>query len=81
MEVTRVVAGHAIKDATHAVVDWEYQTNFLNPFSWRIVESPRIFLEYVKVYSIEDQKELKLCAENGAPIIAGSPIQLKNIFC
>ncbi|KAL5277864.1 PNLIP family protein [Megaselia abdita] len=80
-EEVRVVAGNAIKDATHAMVDWEYQTNILNPFSWRIVESPRIFLEYIRVYSIEDQKELKLCPQDGAPVIAGNPIELRSTYC
>lgn len=79
--MTRVVAGNSIHDATHATVGWEYQTNILNPLSWRIVESPRIFLEYVRIYSIEDQKELKLCPKGGAPIVSGSPIELRSTYC
>lgn len=34
------------------VLDWDYQSSVVNPFSWRIV-APRVYIEYIKVESLD----------------------------
>lgn len=47
----------AVKSTGHpplsAIVEWKYETNLFNPFSWRLVKSPSIYIEYLKISSLE----------------------------
>lgn len=34
------------------ILDWDYQSSVVNPFSWRIV-APRVYIEYIRVESLD----------------------------
>lgn len=44
------VTEHGIPDAV--VLDWDYQSSVVNPFSWRIV-APRVYIEYIRIESLD----------------------------
>lgn len=47
-----VVSGIETGIPKSATLHWDYKTNFLNPLTWR-VKSPRIYIKYIEVESLE----------------------------
>lgn len=45
----------------YATLNWEYRTNPLNPLTWRILSSPRVYIDAVIVESLEHQSRLNNC--------------------
>lgn len=76
LEYTAMVPGRDLNHPTYAAVFWEYQTNLLNPLTWRILSSPRIYLDYIVIESMEKDLRLKLCPRRNAAVLSGS----ENIF-
>jgi len=48
-----VIFGHDIGIPKYATLHWEYKTNPLNPLTWRIVSSPRVYIEYITIQTLE----------------------------
>lgn len=48
-----VVIGKNVGLPDFAIVDWEYNQNILNPLTWRILATPRIYLDEIKVESLD----------------------------
>ncbi|XP_030380899.1 pancreatic triacylglycerol lipase [Scaptodrosophila lebanonensis] len=81
-EYTSLVPGKDLRDPGYATVFWEYQTNFLNPLTWRILSSPRIYLEYILIESLEsDETYLKLCPLRESAILSGTENVLHTRYC
>ncbi|XP_017479648.1 PREDICTED: pancreatic triacylglycerol lipase-like [Rhagoletis zephyria] len=82
-EYSAMVSGRDVPDpAQHASVFWEYQTNFLNPLTWRILASPRIYLDYVIIESLEHpDMQLQLCPLKENPVISGTENIMQEKYC
>ncbi|XP_037937088.1 pancreatic triacylglycerol lipase-like [Teleopsis dalmanni] len=75
-EYSALVPGKDLRDPAFATVFLEYQTNILNPLTWRILASPRIYLDYIIVESLEFKNiYLKLCPLDGSAVLSG-----ENVF-
>ncbi|KAL0277659.1 UNVERIFIED_CONTAM: hypothetical protein PYX00_004877 [Menopon gallinae] len=70
-----VVAGKSVGSMKYAMLEWVYQTNLLNPFTWRVTKPP-ISVRFVDVESLETGERLKLCLEDDSPLIPGIPRKL-----
>lgn len=81
MIYTSVIAGADIGETLYAKASWDYQTNFLNPLTWRILASPRIYIDFLVVESLEYKTTVKLCPVHQTPIISGSPTMLQAKYC
>lgn len=51
-----VVPGHAISHLKTVEVQWKYHSSMLNPLTWRLLQSPRIYISKVKVESMESKQ-------------------------
>ncbi|XP_013099645.2 pancreatic triacylglycerol lipase [Stomoxys calcitrans] len=82
-EYSSMVVGHHIKDPVYASVFWEYQTSLFNPLTWRLLTSPRIFISYIIIESLESPHVyLKLCPINeSSAVIAGSENIMQEQYC
>ena len=81
-EYDSLVPGHQLSKPTHAAVYWEYQTSILNPWTWRRLTTPRIYLEYILIESLESSEMyLKLCPPGDGSIIAGNENILLSDYC
>lgn len=82
-EYSALVTGKGVPDpASYAAVYWEYQTNFLNPLTWRILSAPRIYLDYIMIESLEyPDMQLKLCPLNESAVISGTENILQEKYC
>ncbi|KAH8275908.1 hypothetical protein KR026_012470 [Drosophila bipectinata] len=81
-EYKAVVAGRDLENPEYATVHWEYPTSILNPLTWRILSSPRIYLEYILIEVMESTDlYLKLCPQNEGAILSGAENVLRSEFC
>ncbi|XP_053602360.1 pancreatic lipase-related protein 2-like isoform X1 [Plodia interpunctella] len=79
---TRMVA---VKDTGHpplsVIVEWKYETNLFNPMTWRILKSPSIFIDYMKISSIEYNTDITVCPKMNKPVVANLPTMMKTKYC
>ncbi|XP_034480931.1 pancreatic lipase-related protein 2 [Drosophila innubila] len=81
-DYTALLPGKDLRDPGHATVFWEYQTNILNPLTWRLLSSPRIYLEYILIESMESSDTyLKLCPLHESAILSGTENVLHTRYC
>jgi hypothetical protein len=50
-----IVPGDPVGKLQHIILRWEYRTNPLNPLTWRIFITPRIYVGWMQVESIEER--------------------------
>ncbi|XP_055615910.1 pancreatic lipase-related protein 2 [Toxorhynchites rutilus septentrionalis] len=65
---TRLLAGSSVEKPRKLTVSWEYNTSFLNPLTWRILSSPRVYIEYITVQSLEYRTKIRLCPTYNVPV-------------
>lgn len=65
---TRVLAGTSVDKPRRITVSWEYNTSLLNPLTWRLLSSPRVYIEYIILQSLESRSTIKLCPVFNAPV-------------
>ncbi|XP_026751482.1 pancreatic lipase-related protein 2-like [Galleria mellonella] len=79
---TRMVA---VKDTGHpplsVIVEWKYETNLFNPMTWRLLKSPSIYIEYLKLSSIEYNTDITVCPKMNKPVVAKLPTIMKTKYC
>ncbi|EDW29699.1 GL14903 [Drosophila persimilis] len=81
-EYKALVPGKELQEPDHATVYWEYPTSILNPLTWRILSSPRIYLEYILIESMESSDlYLKLCPQHEGAILSGAENVLRTSYC
>lgn len=50
---TSVIPGKTVGIPRYATLNWEYNSNPLNPLTWRILSSPRVYIDHIIVESME----------------------------
>lgn len=65
---TRVLAGTSVGKPRKITLTWEYNTSFLNPLTWRILNSPRVYVEYIILQSLEYRTKIRLCPHYNKPV-------------
>nr|CAD7447243.1 unnamed protein product [Timema bartmani] len=73
------VAGENVGVIKNVTMEWQYNMSFINILSWRIITSPRIYLSWVSVESLEIGDSLTVCPPEGKPVISG--ISKKMVHC
>ncbi|CAG9785000.1 unnamed protein product [Diatraea saccharalis] len=75
----------AVKDRGHpplyVIVEWKYETNLFNPMTWRLLKSPSIHIEYLKLSSIEYNTDITVCPKLNKPVVANLPTIMKTKYC
>ncbi|XP_063705168.1 pancreatic lipase-related protein 2 [Culicoides brevitarsis] len=69
---TSVVAGSDVQAPIHAILEWKYSTNPLNPLTWRLLKSPRIYLADITIESLEHRSKIRMCPVLNEPVVEGS---------
>lgn len=78
---TSVFPGRDVDIPQYVIVNWEYEMNFLNILTWRLLERPRVHIDYIIVESLEHKSSLKLCPVFKTPVATGSPLTFRNENC
>ncbi|XP_046960900.1 pancreatic lipase-related protein 2 [Vanessa cardui] len=73
------------KDTGHpplsVIVEWKYETNLLNPMTWRLLKSSSIYIEYIKFTSIEYNTIITVCPKLKKPVVTNLPTVMKTKYC
>ncbi|KDR08050.1 pancreatic lipase-related protein 2-like [Zootermopsis nevadensis] len=72
------VPGAPVGKLESAVLRWEYRTNPLNPLTWRFITTPRIYISWIKMESIEEGDSLTICPAEDVPLTAWKPLILSK---
>ncbi|GAB0094042.1 pancreatic triacylglycerol lipase [Sergentomyia squamirostris] len=75
-----VMPGKDVGIPKYAIVNWEYKTNPLNPLTWRVI-SPRVYIEYIIVESLEHKSSLRLCPMFNNPVVADTENVFRHDYC
>lgn len=78
---TTIIPGKDVGIPQYVVINLDYEVNLLNILTWRIVETPRVYIEYVVVESLEHKSSLKLCPTFQTPVVARTPLTFRNENC
>uniref|UniRef100_U5ETF1 Putative pancreatic triacylglycerol lipase n=1 Tax=Corethrella appendiculata TaxID=1370023 RepID=U5ETF1_9DIPT len=68
-----VIPANSVGIPQEATLNWEYKYNPLNPLTWRILSSPRVYVEYIILESLEHRSRIRLCPIFQMPVVAGQP--------
>ncbi|KAL4710463.1 hypothetical protein ACJJTC_008865 [Scirpophaga incertulas] len=75
----------AVKDKgyppQYVIVEWKYETNLFNPMTWRLLKSPSIYIDYIKLSSIEYDTEITVCPKLNKPVVANLHTVMKTKYC
>ncbi|XP_047985916.1 pancreatic triacylglycerol lipase [Leguminivora glycinivorella] len=63
------------------MVEWKYETNLFNPITWRLLKSPSVYVEYLKLSSIEYNTDITVCPKMNKPVVANLPSVMKTKYC
>ncbi|KAI5631393.1 lipase domain-containing protein [Phthorimaea operculella] len=63
------------------IAEWKYETHLFNPATWRLIKSSHIYIEYLKLTSLEYHTEITFCTKNKTPLLSDSPAILKTRYC
>ncbi|XP_013178093.1 PREDICTED: pancreatic lipase-related protein 2 [Papilio xuthus] len=63
------------------IVEWKYETNLFNPMTWRLLQSPSIYIEYMKISSIEYNTDITVCPKMKKPVVANLQTVMKTKYC
>lgn len=78
-----VVSQRNLGQTTHASVYWEHETSLFNPLTWRILTSPRIYLSFIQIESLEmPDIAIKMCPiDDSAALVMGSANLMHSKYC
>ncbi|XP_028038572.1 pancreatic lipase-related protein 2-like [Bombyx mandarina] len=65
----------------YVIVEWKYEASLFNPMTWRLIKSPSIFIEYIKLSSIEYNTEITVCPKMKKPVVNNLPTVMKTKYC
>ncbi|XP_072940808.1 pancreatic lipase-related protein 2 [Epargyreus clarus] len=75
----------AFKDTGHpplsVIVEWKYETKLFNPMTWRLLRSPNIYIEYLKISSIEYNTDITVCPKLKKPVVTNLPTVMQTKYC
>lgn len=72
------VAGSPVGKLQSITLKWEYHTSPWNPLTWRIITTPRIYIAWMQVESLEEKDRMTVCPEDGQPLTSRKSLQLEK---
>ncbi|KAK5644378.1 hypothetical protein RI129_005678 [Pyrocoelia pectoralis] len=76
-----VVSGHLLSHLKTVDVEWRYSSSVLNPLTWRLIKSPRIYVAKVKVEAMETTQSVTVCPKNEEILSGGLTQKLMSAYC
>ncbi|KAJ9584757.1 hypothetical protein L9F63_020907, partial [Diploptera punctata] len=72
------VAGSPVGKLKSITLRWEYHTSPWNPLTWRLVTTPRIYVAWMQVNSLEERNRITVCPDEGQPLTSRKPLLLEK---
>ncbi|XP_043250444.1 pancreatic triacylglycerol lipase-like [Colletes gigas] len=70
---TVVLPGEVVGKPKEVEITWEYHTSFLNVLTWRLLHTPRVYVDSLVVDSLESAHGITVCPDETKILIANEP--------
>ncbi|XP_053979275.1 pancreatic triacylglycerol lipase-like isoform X1 [Hylaeus volcanicus] len=68
-----VLAGEVVGKPEAVEISWEYQASVFNPLTWRLLHTPRVYVDSLVVDSLESAHGITVCPDATKALIANEP--------
>ncbi|XP_058063244.1 pancreatic lipase-related protein 2 [Anopheles bellator] len=76
-----IMAGADVGVPLKAMLSWGYRTNPLNPLTWRLLASPRVYVQEMVIQLLEARTSVRFCPLNQLPVLADADNELRSDYC
>ncbi|CAH1155998.1 unnamed protein product [Phaedon cochleariae] len=76
-----VVAAEGVARLRAVQIEWRYNSSFVNPLTWRLMSTPKIYLKKVTIEALEINERITVCPKAQKPLINGSPQLMISSYC
>ncbi|KAK9892865.1 hypothetical protein WA026_022546 [Henosepilachna vigintioctopunctata] len=76
-----VIATDEVKNLKAVEVEWRYNSSILNPLTWRILSTPRIYIDVITIEALEIGKTITVCPKEDIPLVSGFSQLLIPSYC
>lgn len=67
---TVVLPGDVVGDLAAVEISWEYQTSVFNPLTWRLLHTPRVYIDALSIENLESNHGILVCPDETKALIA-----------
>lgn len=78
---TVVLPGDVVGKPEAVEISWEYQASVFNPLTWRLIHTPRVYLDSLTVDSLEAAHGITVCLDETKTLMANEPKILTTQNC
>ncbi|GJQ71315.1 hypothetical protein Trydic_g11051 [Trypoxylus dichotomus] len=78
---TSIVAGDIIDKIKSVEVEFLYDTNVMNPLTWRMFSAPRLYISEIKLENLEKNIGITVCPKDNKPLISSMPQIMLPPYC
>ncbi|XP_043279653.1 pancreatic triacylglycerol lipase-like [Venturia canescens] len=78
---TFVLPGEVVGVPEAVEITWEYQTSVFNPLTWRLLHTPRTYIDSLTIDSLESGHGITVCTDETRALIANEPRTLTTDNC
>lgn len=76
-----VLPGDVVGKPELVEITWEYQTSMFNPLTWRLLHTPRAYIDLLTVDSLEFNHGITVCPDESKTLLANEPKILTTENC
>lgn len=76
-----VLPGDVIGKPESVEITWEYQTSVFNPLTWRLLHTPRAYIDSITVDNLEFSHGITVCPDETKTLLANEPKILTSENC
>ncbi|XP_012233169.2 pancreatic lipase-related protein 2-like [Linepithema humile] len=70
---TVVLPGDVVGKPNSVEITWEYLTSVFNPLTWRLLHTPRAYIDSLTIANLETNHKVTLCPDDSKTLIANQP--------
>lgn len=70
---TMVMPGDVVGKPEAVEISWEYRTSVFNPLTWRLLHTPRVYIDSLTIESLESAHGITVCPDATKTLIVNEP--------
>ncbi|XP_033196633.1 pancreatic triacylglycerol lipase [Bombus vancouverensis nearcticus] len=78
---TVVLLGDVVGKLESVEISWEYRVSVFNPLTWRLLHTPRVYIDSLSVESLEAAHSITVCPDESKALLAKQPKILTTKNC
>lgn len=77
---TVVLLGDVVGKLESVEISWEYRVSVFNPLTWRLLHTPRVYIDSLSVESLEAAHRYVARYNDGFEYVAGTPSLVSHVY-